>query len=633
MEELVVTGTRFGAEVRRLPRHVTVITREDIEQAPGNNLGDLLAREGDVTLRSSFGHDKVSAVDVRGMGEASVSNVLVLVDGVRLNPPDLAGPDLSSIPIDQVERIEILRGAGSVLYGDGAVGGVINIITRKGGEGLEVQAHSSAGSYESYDQRASIGGRTGGLTYNLSGSYYDTEGYRDNGFFRKTDVGFNLGYEFEKVLKVFGSGAWHEDKYGLPGPVSLADLYDADRRRATGRPEDYGQTEDQRYMAGFEADFKKYGLVRLRTALRKRDNEYILGYTPLLTRQEQLNNIDENTGNLDLSYKCDYQLWGLDHSLQLGLDLVETDYVREEKSTAERHNSLIRTTGIFVLSRWSLPKNLTLQAGYRRSSFDGDFRDDRLLWFGTDRSWINGNKRDRSWDNDAWELGLLYSPVPDLTLFAGYSTSFRNPNVDELAQAEEDLKPQHGQHFELGVRGSLGLKAEFSATLFQARIEDEIYYGEDPVTGLAINRNYDSRTLRRGLEIDFKFYPTDYLYIWGNYTYMIARFEGRDADLPLVPHHQAGAGFEWLLSDPLTLAVSWIYVGRRYDGNDLTNNRYATLEGYKVADLKLTYQYKGLKVFAGINNLFNEYYSTVAYSETYYPMPDRNFFLGLEYRH
>ena len=144
LEELVVTGTRFGAEVRRLPRHVTVITREDIEQAPGNNLGDLLAREGDVTLRSSFGHDKVSAVDIRGMGEASVSNVLVLVDGVRLNPPDLAGPDLSSIPIDQVERIEILRGPVPSCTETAPWAGYQHHY-RKGGEGFEVQAHSSAG--------------------------------------------------------------------------------------------------------------------------------------------------------------------------------------------------------------------------------------------------------------------------------------------------------------------------------------------------------------------------------------------------------------------------------------------------------------------------------------------------------
>ncbi len=133
MEEVVVTASRQEEEVRDTARNVTVITSEDIEQATSNFVPELLSREANVTLRSFFGTDKNAGVDVRGMGETSSSNVLVLVDGFRLNPPDLSGPDFSVIPISEIERIEIVRGANSVLYGDGAVGGVVNIITKRGG--------------------------------------------------------------------------------------------------------------------------------------------------------------------------------------------------------------------------------------------------------------------------------------------------------------------------------------------------------------------------------------------------------------------------------------------------------------------------------------------------------------------
>ena len=105
MEEVVVTATRLEDEIRNVPRNVTVITAEDIAQAPSNYVPDLLSREANINLQSSSGTDKQAVVDIRGMGETASSNVLVMVDGFRLNPPDLAGPDFSTIAIDEIERI------------------------------------------------------------------------------------------------------------------------------------------------------------------------------------------------------------------------------------------------------------------------------------------------------------------------------------------------------------------------------------------------------------------------------------------------------------------------------------------------------------------------------------------------
>ena len=131
LEEVVVTATRDAEEIRKIPANVTVITKEEIEQTHARTVVDVLRDKVDVVVTDFYGNGKSSAVDIRGFGETGPLNTLVLVDGRRVNEIDLSGVDWSQIPLDQVERIEIVRGAGSVLYGDNAVGGVINIITKK----------------------------------------------------------------------------------------------------------------------------------------------------------------------------------------------------------------------------------------------------------------------------------------------------------------------------------------------------------------------------------------------------------------------------------------------------------------------------------------------------------------------
>jgi len=138
--------------------------------------------------------------------------------------------------------------------------------------------------------------------------------------------------------------------------------------------------------------------------------------------------------------------------------------------------------------------------------------------------------------------------------------------------------------------------------------------------------------LRRGVETDVKVYATDSLYLWGNYTYVKAKFEKKGTSVPLVPEHKATVGVEWQVANSVLFSITGTYVGSRFDGNDQSNDRFDKLDDYTVFDSKLTYEYKGVKLFAGVNNMFNELYSTVAYRETYYPMPTRNFYGGMEWR-
>ncbi|MBW2624337.1 MAG: TonB-dependent receptor, partial [Deltaproteobacteria bacterium] len=179
----------------------------------------------------------------------------------------------------------------------------------------------------------------------------------------------------------------------------------------------------------------------------------------------------------------------------------------------------------------------------------------------------------------------------------------------------------------------LGDSTEITITFFQTRITDEIFFGEGLTHGVALNRNYDEETVRSGLEADLKWYPLDSLYLWANSAYADARFSIRNTFIPLVPKHTFSLGLEWRVSEPFSVSLAGVWVGSRYDGNDETNDRFEKLPPYKALDTKITYQHKKWRLFAGIKNLFDELYSTSAYSERYYPMPGREFYGGVEWRY
>ena len=130
LPEVVVTGTRTAEEIQKVPASISVITAADIQRSSAKTAVDLLRREEGIVVRDLLGNGKAAQVDLRGFGETASSNTLVLVDGRRTNEIDLSGVDWAQIPVEQIERIEVLRGPGSVLYGDNAAAGVINIITK-----------------------------------------------------------------------------------------------------------------------------------------------------------------------------------------------------------------------------------------------------------------------------------------------------------------------------------------------------------------------------------------------------------------------------------------------------------------------------------------------------------------------
>jgi outer membrane cobalamin receptor len=626
LDVIVVTANKVKEPVSDISTHVTVISSDDIKASTAKNIIELLAQEAGVNVRSTFGNDKQAVVDLRGMGDTAASNVIVMVDDLMLNAPDQSGPSIASVPIEQIERIEIVRGAGSVVYGNGAVGGVINIITKKTGKTPSAQLYSSCGSYNTFDHRISIDGNLKDVYLNLNAGIYDSDGYRDNGFFEKKDMGVKSSYAFNDRFSFNASGTYYEDEYGLPGPVSKENINSATRRVKThpDRQNDSGDTSEARARFEVEMDFDKWGTLSLKRGYLFRDNRYVLGFNPQISKNDQKNKIDEDSRQFDLNYVKNYPLGGHSQIFQLGIDHFKTEYFREENPDGPRKNSETESFGIFINNRWSISDNLMLNAGSRYNHYQGHFRTDEKKSFKDVKIWVNGDTTKSEFDNSAYSMGFTYTMSSKTSFFASYATSFRIPNVDEFAESETGLHPQKGFHSEIGSRRQFGNFMTITIALFDIRIQDEIYYSD-------INRNYDEETIRQGVEMDFTLYPTEDIRLRGNYSFTKAKFDKTNAAIPLVPEHMASIGMHWQIVSQLAVSLSGTYTGSQFDGNDRDNDQYDKLDDAIVFDGKVTYEYKNLILFAGINNLFNHLYSTSAYSEQYYPMPERTIYGGIRW--
>ena len=214
MGEVVVTGTRTQEQIEKVPANVTVITHKEIEDSNAKDVPDLLQTQVGVTVQNLLGNGKKVNVGLRGFGETDPYNTLVLVDGRRVNEIDLSGVDWTQIPLDQIERIEIVRGMGSVLYGDNAVGGVINIITKTPGKTPHAKVGFTSGSYGRNKESVSLSGGQDKVAASLFAAYDSTNGYRENNMFRAKDLGAKIVLDPSDMLRFNISGSHHSDKYG-----------------------------------------------------------------------------------------------------------------------------------------------------------------------------------------------------------------------------------------------------------------------------------------------------------------------------------------------------------------------------------------------------------------------------------
>jgi iron complex outermembrane receptor protein len=641
LEKIVVTATRDIQEVRKIPANVTVITKDEIEHSNAQTVIDVLRDEVGLVVRDYYGTGKAASVDIRGFGETGLLNTLVLVDGRRVNSIDLSGVDWTQIPLDQVERIEIVRGSGSVLYGDNAVGGVINIITKKPEKPFFAKAEVVGGSYGYHKENASVSGKWGPLSAMLNAGYSATDGYRDNGFLRTKDVGGKLIYDLNENISFNFSGNFHRDHSGLPGGLTKADMILLGRRGTT-HPSDKSETDDDYGALGMKAKLWDFGRIEADVSYRTREVGVSYFYSDPLTSSTYKERINLTTWGFTPKYVLEKSLLNHSNKFILGFDFYQSDSRVDSESyfsfmgmtftSFDKLEVTKKSLGPYIFDEFSILNNLILSLGFREEWVIYDFSQD------------SSQLKDRLRDHEpAWHIALNYLFDKRSSAFFSIKRSFRFPTTDELFQfyptpkVNTSLKPQTGYHYETGIRYAFTDQIEANLTLFWIDLKDEIFF--NPTTlPFGTNENFP-RTRRRGIEIGARAKPMSWLLIWGNYSYMIPTlraepFSGND--IPGVPRHKGSLGMDIDFGKGFLLNTRTNIVGSRHLISDW-HNQLGRLDGYYCFDARLSYTWKGLKAFVGVNNITNQKFEEWAVTNAagttrlFYPSPERNFFGGVSY--
>jgi iron complex outermembrane receptor protein len=647
LPEVVVTATRDWEEEQKVPYNVSVITEDAIRRSNAQNVADVLRTVPGVFVSDWTGNRKSVTVDIRGFGEAGSSNSLVLVDGRRVNQIDISGTDWTQIPLDQVERIEVIRGGGSVLYGDNAVGGVVNIITKKGERKPSVQVEALGGSYGLNIQRASSRGSLGDFRYAVNARHERTDGFRDNGDFEGYDFGASVGYDIGDLIKLDLSGSYHRDRYGLPGALSYQDLHTWAEMDDTKFPDDKGETEDYFIRLTGELDLKNWGRIFADFSYRNRGNESELNYVdfwsglPGVADQKS----DIPTFGFLPRWVWERDIWRFHNKLIAGFDYYWSDsnvighdslYGDPTQSFLSQNADIERKTwALYFHDDVSILKNLISSFGYRYEETQNDFQGSSYFF-----TWASfSDTKDDAMH--AWDVGLTYLFLENSKVYGRIAKSYRYPAIDEYFSVWSGLnrllEPQEGITYEVGVDHYFTDTIRSGLTFFWMDLEDEIYF--DPLT--FINGNYDD-TSRLGVEFFAEGKPWDWLRLWANYTFTKATFrdgvyEGND--VPHVPNHKVSFGFDLTPNfvaflKGLEFNVWATYVSEQRFISDQPNV-VPKLDDYITANAKLSYTWRFLTAFVGVNNMFNEEYfeygvcNPTTGARNYYPSPGVNVVGGM----
>ena len=662
-DEVVVTATRFKESYIDKPVNVTVITADDIRQSAAKTVPDLLSEQAGIAIHDFFGNNAATTtVDLRGFGITGAQNTLILVDGRRVTDIDLSGVQWSAVPLAAIERIEIVRGGGAVLYGDGATAGVINIITKSPatqGNGVTVQGN--AGSYATTQTQLSanhFGSRSG---FSVSASNYESDGYRDNNRNRQSNVLADFRFLTEGGDLTLKLGA---DRQGirLPGartvqPSAGVNELETDRRGAQ-TPLDYAQRDGNRATFDWRQD-TAFGEFNIGAGYRdkKQVSYFDFGGFP-----------DYRIADLDVwsftpRVKFAQPLFGLANTLVAGFDWYRWDYHLRRSNAAENIGQPVNTVSaaqenaaFYLHNTTRVNERVTLNAGVRRERFKIDATDlyDPAAPGGAFGSGApSGSQRETEY---AYELGARYQLLPGAALIGKAGRSYRFANVDETYETSSSftnqfqfLRPQTVRNYEIGVE-TLMTQGRLRATLFTMDVRDEIHL--DPFSTGTGNTNLPP-SRRRGLELEGRWSAWKSLTLGAAYTYTDARFlQGEFAGggffladqviagktVPLVPRHKLNLNASWTINPQTRLNAMVAYVGEQYMDNDEANTLGVKIPAYTVADLKLVHRSGAWTLSAAVNNLLNEkYYNYAVRSQAVadrynaYPLPERNATLMLEF--
>ncbi len=592
LKETVVTATRF-AELNAVTAYgVSVITAEEIKNSGAATVNEAISKLLGVPARIDFFGSGNSTLDLRGFGPAATSNQVLIVDGLRLNEADLSSPLLSGISVESVQSIEVLRGNGAVLYGEGATGGVI-VITTKSGKGAErpnsAQLSTSFGSYglRGTSASATLGG--GGFSIDVTASQRQTNNHRDN--FKSKIDGLSFTGQWQNDWLRMGVRYGRDDlQSGLPGSLSAAQY--AANPRQTLNPFDKGEITSERYGVFAEA---KLGDWQLAFDAGKRVKSNIATYSGFVDSYQ----VDADSLGLRARHESKSQVLG--NALSFGID--NNNWQRRIPG-AFGSVSDARSQAFYVKDdvTW-LPTGTRLSVGLRTEKLQKSLDSPPLAFTNRQR---------------AWDVGLTQPFLTNAAVFGRFGHSYRLANADEFSFALPNtvILPQTSRDQELGLRWrDESTKAELR--MYRSDIKNEIGY--DPAivnansfSGFGANVNFDP-TRRQGVELELKQSMSAAIDVRANAAWRSARFQSgvyAGKDVPLVPRQTLAVRADWRFApaQQISAGVQWVGAQRPDFDNACSMPAYATL------DTRYAYKFANSELSLGVTNLTNHKYYSQAFA-------------------
>ncbi|MDA0837975.1 MAG: TonB-dependent receptor [Planctomycetota bacterium] len=624
---VVVVANRDETETMKVPGNVTVITAENIGASSARNISELLKSQVGLHVTNTSGTSPTGViVEARGFnnGGGNGGRTLVLVDGHRANQADTSSADWALIPLRNIERIEILRGPVSALYGDSAMASVIQIFTKRGTGEPSISFDFDAGSFGFWEQSGAIQGEFDGLRFFITSMHSAQDGYRQNSDFEFTHTSMQLNQRVSPELFLDFKALIHSDERRFPGTLTRDEIAQVSRR---GTVTNDDERDDQQWQVAFGVTYSPTESSTFDLGLNYNDDQALSNTSfPGQGTTGLADNADDKSFTVKHTWRGEFL--GRETRFVSGLDFLQEDvetesfnnfpnppfpFIQQQVSKFKR-----KFFALYLQNDTHLLENLILSAGLRLDQ--ADFIAARTTTnqiFNT----ITQANNDKDFGRLSPKAAITWLPMEDLSTYFSYSQSYRFPNRDELTGLfglTPELLPEKGENFEVGVK----TQTEWiggGVSLYHLTVRDEILFQPPAVGAFGFGQNINfEEILHRGVEVNFFSDIIPRTRMFAGYTYVDTEiekgpFEG--SELPITPRHAGNVGANLDIGFGFHLWTEARFTGQRFIGNDL-GNQLAELAGYGVWNAKLSYAYESgawkLGLFIALNNILDKEYEEFA---------------------
>jgi iron complex outermembrane receptor protein len=612
LDEVVVTASRIEEPRRMVTSYIESFSSSDIRDSGASSIPEFLSKEAGLNVRTtnSGALGVLSTVDLRGFGASAKDNTLILLDGEILNPIDGGSVRWETVPLDLIDRIEILHGSGSVQYGDRAVGGAVNIITRKP-QSNQANTTFTVGSFGRLGFTAKKESTSKDNNFLISLSTNNDDGWRENSQASESLARVRLLHRLSHEASMDLVAAYSSQRYSSPGGV-LGEANQGNRRLAKfNNVDDRTKTKQSTLSAGFSRQLGQGWAMEARLGGLESDQYQVTPFSTTAVKNIQYDKSGENA-SIKISRTNDFGTQSI-----LGVDWSRSEALYRP-NTGDVQNAKLEDLSFFVSHRRMLGENWLGTGGFRvqeQTATAFDLAQD-----------VGETRASNRQYGRAGHLGFSYLPDNSSIerVSVNFSRAYRFANTDEFWSDSYGpapnytrsrvfsgiLRPQRSDGADLVIEGR-GNIVKTSATLFTLRTTDEIRYCVSQSCGFGSNVNSDDIN-RYGVSgrVWTDISPKVQLGLGG--TLQSTRFsagEFKGKRVALTPTGLFNSSLDWLLDKETRATFRVRYLSRQvYEGDE--TNSLGRIPAYAITDIQIRTKKSQWTISAGVNNLFDKRYAT-----------------------